>query len=159
MSETVTIRDGKESDMPQVYALIKELAEYERLPHEVEISLEQLTKDGFGDKPLYGLIVAEAGNRILGICLYYFRYSSWKGKRLYLEDIVVTESQRGNGIGKKLFDHTILKAKELGCNGMNWLVLDWNKPAINFYDKYSPDYDPTWMSASLSGKQVREFII
>lgn len=155
--EGVKIRVGKKEDIHAVYLLIKELAMYEKLPDEVEITPEQLIKDGFGETPLYGLLVAEIENTIVGLVIYYFRYSTWKGKRLYIEDIIVTEKMRGNGIGKMLFDSTIMKAKELNCKGINWLVLDWNKPAINFYDKYGATYDATWTSASLSYEQVQKY--
>ena len=153
----IIIRDGVQNDIPQVFNLIKELAVYEKLPHEVDTSVAQLIADGFGANPLYGLIVAEQNQQIIGTSIYYFRYSTWKGKRLYLEDLIVTENMRGQGIGKQLFDATILKAKELSCNGMNWLVLDWNKSAMSFYDKYNPEYDSTWVLASLTKDQVLNF--
>jgi GNAT superfamily N-acetyltransferase len=156
--QIVSVREGRKEDIQQVFDLIKELSVYEKLAHEVETTPEQLLNDGFGPDPLYGLLVAEDNeNKIVGISLYYFRYSTWKGKRLYIEDIVVTESKRGQGIGRKLFDSTIRKAKELNCNGINWLVLDWNKSAMSFYDIYKPVYDPTWVVASLTGDQVRDF--
>lgn len=154
----IVIRNGEKKDIKSVLSLIKELAVYEKLADEVEISENQLTEDGFGEKPLYGLIVASENEIIIGIVIYYFRYSTWKGKRLYIEDIVVTENKRGNGIGKKLFDHTIKTAKELKCRGINWLVLGWNKSAINFYDQYHPTYDDTWVVASLSNEQVIDFV-
>lgn len=153
----VQIRNGEKKDIPSVLILIKELAVYEKLAHEVEITQAQLEEDGFGANPLFGLIVALESDIIIGIVIYYFRYSTWKGKRLYIEDIVVTEQKRGFGIGKQLFDFTIHRAKELNCKGINWLVLGWNKSAINFYDRYQPTYDDTWVVASMSNEQVVNF--
>ena len=153
----ITIRQGVQEDILQVFNLIKELAIYEKLPNEVDTTVAQLIEDGFGANPIFGLIVAEQDQYIIGTAIYYFRYSTWKGKRLYLEDLIVTEKMREQGIGKQLFDATVLKAKELNCNGMNWLVLDWNKSAMSFYDKYNPEYDPTWVLASLTKDQVMNF--
>lgn len=140
----LVVRIGKKSDIPQVFELIKELAIYEKALHEVETNVEKLTEDAFGEKPLYGFFVAELDSVILGISIYYYRYSTWKGKRLFLEDILVTESQRGKGIGSQLFEATALHASKEGCSGMNWQVLDWNEPAINFYKKYNAAFDKEW---------------
>src|SRR5690606_29061798 len=120
----ITIRAGRKEDLPRVLELIKELAEYERAPHEVTNTVARLEEDGFGSHPVYGFFVAEKENNIIGLSLYYWRYSTWKGKRLYLEDIIVTESQRGQGTGKALFDRTMEKALEEKCTGMMWQVLD-----------------------------------
>lgn len=126
------IRTGIRSDLPRVLELIKELAEFEKAPHEVTNTVEMMEKDGFGDNPVYGFFVAENQDGIVGLSLYYWRYSTWKGKRLYLEDIIVTESQRGKGIGKLLFDRTMRHTLDSDCTGMMWQVLDWNEAAINF---------------------------
>src|ERR1700755_2296406 len=107
MTNSMTIRAGSKSDLPRVLELIKELAEYEKAPDEVINTVEMLEKDGFGPQPIYGFFVAEKENQIVGLSLYYWRYSTWKGKRLWLEDIIVTQSQRGSGIGKQLFDRTM----------------------------------------------------
>ena len=143
------IREGKKEDLPRVLDLIRELAEFEKAPDQVEMTLEQLEKDGFGKRQLYGLLVAENGRGIIGISLYYFRYSTWKGKRLYLEDIIVTASERGNGAGKMLFDSTVQKAREENCSGMAWQVLDWNKEAITFYEKQGATFDGEWINCAL----------
>src|SRR5690606_40198637 len=100
----VNIREGRREDLPRVLELIKELAEYERAPHEVTNTVERLEEDGFGAHPVFGFFVAERAGHIIGLSLYYWRYSTWKGKRLYLEDIIVTESERGYGAGKLLFE-------------------------------------------------------
>ena len=146
-----TIRPGTEADVLQVFDLIVELAVYEEAPHEVSNTVEQLRRDGFGPNPLYGLLVAEDADsqKLVGISLYYFRYSTWKGKRLYLEDIIVTESYRGQGLGKELLDATIERAKATNCTGMMWQVLDWNEPAIGFYKQFGTRFDDGWTNCHL----------
>lgn len=144
------IRAGEIEDLPRVLQLIQELATFEQAPEEVNNTLEMLTEDGFGNSPCYGLYVAEKGNHVVGISLFYYRYSTWKGKKLYLEDLIVTESERGNGIGGLLFDKTVEHAKEHGCRGMNWQVLGWNERAIQFYtEKYKADLDDEWINCSI----------
>ena len=153
----MVIREGRKEDLPQVLELIKELAEYENGLHEVENTVEAMENDGFGDDPIFGFFVAEKGKLIVGISIYYYRYSTWKGKRLYLEDIVVTKNQRGAGTGKLLFDRTIRHAKESNCSGMMWQVLDWNESAINFYKKYyNAHLDGEWINCSLSSAQLAD---
>ena len=154
----ITIRPGRKEDLPRVLELIKELAEYERAPHEVTNTVERLERDGFGPHPVFGFFVAENAERIIGLSLYYWRYSTWKGKRLYLEDIIVTESARGNGAGKLLFDRTMQKCLEENCTGMMWQVLDWNEPAINFYKKYGAKLDGEWMNCGLEAEQIRQLV-
>ena len=158
MSDAVTIRNGTIHDLPRVLELIKELAEYERAPHEVINTVALMEKDGFGPKPIYGLFVAENEKGIVGISIYYWRYSTWKGKRLYLEDIVVTQSERGKGIGQILFDRTMQHALEENCSGMMWQVLEWNEPAINFYKKYGAKFDGEWLNGSLEIDQIRKYL-
>lgn len=155
---SITIRQGKKEDLPRVLELIKELAEYERAPHEVTNTIGRLEDDGFGPHPVYGFFVAEGAEGIIGLSLYYWRYSTWKGKRLYLEDIIVTESQRGRGAGKLLFDRTMQKALEENCTGMMWQVLDWNEPAIRFYEKYGAKLDGEWVNCSLEAEQIRKLV-
>lgn len=154
----IQIREGKKSDLPRVLELIKELAEYERAPHEVINTVAAMEEDGFGKNPIYGFYVAERGSKIVGLSLYYWRYSTWKGKRLYLEDIIVTESERGKGAGKLLFDRTMEKALEEKCSGMMWQVLEWNEPAINFYKKYGAKLDDEWTNCNLEAEQIREIL-
>ena len=136
-----SIRKGIKDDLPVVLDLIKELAKYEKELDQVVTTIESMERDGFGDQPLYGFYVVESHNNIIGVALYYYRYSTWKGKRLYLEDLVVTESARGIGAGKLLFDQMIDHGKESNCTGMMWQVLDWNEPAIDFYKKYNATLD------------------
>ena len=148
------IREGTQQDLPRVLDLIKELAEYERASHEVINTVEQLMQDGFGPRPIYGFFVAENERGIVGLSLYYWRYSTWKGKRLYLEDIIVTEKERGSGTGKLLFDRTMRKSLEENCSGMMWQVLEWNEPAINFYKKYGAKLDDEWTNCSLDRAEI-----
>ncbi len=149
------IRDGRKEDLPRVLELIKELAKYERASHEVINTVEQLEKDGFGKDPIYGLFVAENNDRlIVGISLYYWRYSTWKGKRLWLEDLIVTESERGAGIGRLLLNRTMQKALDADCTGIMWQVLEWNEPAINFYKKFDAKLDEEWTNVSLERDQL-----
>ncbi|TXB67170.1 GNAT family N-acetyltransferase [Vicingus serpentipes] len=144
-----TIRKATQEDLPEVLALVTELAVYEKAGHEVTITLEELEKDGFGETPLYWIILAENDNGILGMSFYYIRYSTWKGRCLYLEDIVVKEEHRGQKIGKVLFEETIKAAKEMNAKLMTWQVLDWNEPAINFYKKFNAELDGEWINGKL----------
>jgi GNAT superfamily N-acetyltransferase len=155
---TILIRTGAKEDLPQVLALIRELAAYERAPQEVTNTVEQMEADGFGPSPLYGMYVAERDERIVGISIYYYRYSTWKGKRLYLEDIVVSEQERGKGIGKKLFEQTLKKSLEDNCTGMMWQVLDWNTPGIHFYEKYGARFDHEWVNVNLESEQIKKLL-
>ncbi|WP_258101364.1 GNAT family N-acetyltransferase [Marinoscillum pacificum] len=144
------IRKGTIEDLPRALELIKELALYEKAPNEVTNTLEMMEKDGFGENPVYGFIVAEENDTIHGMSMYYWRYSTWKGKRIYLEDLIVTESKRGSGIGKLLFEETIEIGKKEGATGMMWQVLDWNEPAINFYKKYGANIEDEWLNCNIN---------
>ena len=158
MPNSINIRPGLKSDLPRVLELVKELALFERAPHEVTNTVALMEQDGFGPAPIYGLFVAENENGIVGISLFYWRYSTWKGKRLYLEDIIVTEKERGGGIGKLLFDRTMQKAIEENCSGMMWQVLEWNEPAIKFYEKYGAKLDDEWTNCTLERDQIEKLI-
>ncbi len=158
MNAPVTIRPGIKTDLPRVLELIRELAAFEKAPHEVINTVALMEQDGFGANPIYGFFVAEADDRIVGISLYYWRYSTWKGKRLYLEDIIVTESERGKGIGKLLFDRTMQHTLDQNCSGMMWQVLDWNEPAINFYKKYGSRLDNEWVNCTLERDQIQTLL-
>ncbi len=144
-----TIRKGTKQDLPVVLDLIKELADYEKSLDQVATTVESMGQDGFGDQPLYGFYVVEKNEAIIGVALYYYRYSTWKGKRLYLEDLIVTEEARGTGAGKLLFDQVIIHGKETNCTGVMWQVLDWNTPAIDFYKKYNATIEDNWLNCSL----------
>lgn len=151
MSEVV-IRKAVQEDCAPMLELIKELADYEKALHEVTLTLDQFIEDGFGKSPVWGAFVAEFNGKIVGISLYYDRYSTWKGRRLYLEDLVVTENLRGKQIGKKLFEATLEYGKSNQYSGMVFQVLNWNEPAINFYKKYSPKFDDEWLNVSIEFK-------
>lgn len=145
----IHIENARADDMPGVFALVQELAEYEKAAHEVTITVEQLQKDGFGNNPLFWVLLAKEEDEIVGISFYYIRYSTWKGKCLYLEDLVVKESHRRKHVGSLLFEATIERAKEINCTQMIWQVLDWNTPAIEFYKKYNAKLDPEWINGQL----------
>jgi GNAT superfamily N-acetyltransferase len=148
------IREATLTDCSRILELINELAVYERAPEEVTVTLAEFEDAGFGQKPVWKAFVAEVDAIIVGFALYYVRYSTWKGCRLYLEDFIVTNSHRGKGIGKQLFDTIVLEAHEKGFNGMTWQVLDWNEPALNFYKKYEAGIEAGWLNGSLSKQQL-----
>ena len=145
----ILIRKASRKDCARMMELIQELAVYEKAPDEVTVSLSHFEESGFGANPVWWAFVAEVQGVVVGMALYYVRYSTWKGQRMYLEDILVTEDMRGQKIGSLLFDALIKEAKEKGFNGMNWQVLDWNEPAINFYKKYNANFDPEWVNCSI----------
>ena len=148
------LRIAKKEDCQRLLELVNELALYEKMPEDVTVTLEEFEDAGFGEKPIWKAFVVEEDGIILGFALYYIRYSTWKGCRMYLEDLIVTEAARGKGIGKLLFDRLIAEAKELGFNGMTWQVLDWNEPALNFYRKYEANIEAGWLNGSLSKEQL-----
>ena len=143
------IRPATRADIPRVYELICELAAYENAREQVETTPEILERDGFGAQPLYQLLVAQNSSHVVGMALSYFRYSTWKGKRLYLEDLIVTEAARGQGVGKALLNATITLARQTECTGLMWQVLDWNAPAIAFYQKFGVRMETDWNTVHL----------
>jgi len=151
------IRIAKADDCPRILELINELAVYEKAPEEVTVDLNHFIEAGFGQNPVWKAFVAVVDEQIVGFALFYTRYSTWKGCRLYLEDFIVTEKMRGKGIGKVLFEQVIEEAKNEKYTGMVWQVLDWNQPAINFYNKYKAHLESGWLNAALSQEQVKAF--
>lgn len=147
---SISIRKGEKSDLPQIFDLIKELAEFEKALHEVDNTIEMMEQDGFGERPVFEFLVAESDAKIVGASIVYYRYSTWKGRRLYLEDLIVNEPYRGKGVGKALMDATIALAKEQNCTGMMWQALDWNTPALDFYKKYDAQFDEEWVNCHLN---------
>ena len=154
----ISVRKGTQEDLPQVYALIQELAAYEKAPHEVTNTLAAMQEDGFGTQPVFEFLVAEAENNVIGIALYYMAYSTWKGKMLYLEDLVITEKYRRFGVGKKLFDAFARRAQELGAKRLKWQVLDWNEPAIAFYKKLNCNLDSEWINCNMSEQEIADYL-
>lgn len=155
---SLAIRVAIKEDCPRLLELIRELALYEKAPEEVTVSLEEFEDAGFGTVPVWKAFVASENGMILGFALFYTRYSTWKGRRLYLEDFIVTAESRGKGIGKLLFERVIEEAKNNNYNGMTWQVLDWNAPAINFYNKYNAYIESGWLNASFSKRQTHELL-
>jgi GNAT superfamily N-acetyltransferase len=145
----IIIRRALQTDCPRLLELIYELAVYEKAPQEVTVSLAHFSESGFGANPVWWGFVAEVDGIVVGMALYYVRYSTWKGQRMYLEDILVTESMRGHKIGSMLMDQLMIEAKEKKFTGMNWQVLEWNEPAIHFYKKYNASFDPEWVNCSI----------
>ncbi|MFM9909461.1 MAG: N-acetyltransferase family protein [Chitinophagaceae bacterium] len=147
----ITIRKVVKEDCPRLLELIQELADYEKAPREVTVTLNHFEESGFGKNPVWWAFAAEEGGLILGFALYYIRYSTWKGQRMYLEDLLVTQEARGKGIGKLLMDRLQEEAKEKKFSGMMWQVLDWNEPAIHFYKKYfNTSFDNGWINCSIN---------
>lgn len=149
MSE-IMIRKSTKKDCPRLMELIRELAIYEKSPEQVTVSLEHFEESGFGQNPVWWAFVAESANGIIyGFALYYIRYSTWKGQRLYLEDIYIEPEMRNKNIGKMLFETLVQESKDRKLNGVVWQVLNWNEPALNFYRKYNSKFDREWINCSI----------
>ncbi len=144
------IRRAVKEDCPRRMELIQGLADYEKMPDEVTVALSHFEESGFGECPVWWGFVAEVDGVVYGFALYYIRYSTWKGQRLWLEDLYVEPHMRGKKIGAQLFERLIEEAKEKGYSGMNWQALDWNEPALNFYRKYNAGFDPDWINCSIN---------
>ncbi|NCO62836.1 MAG: GNAT family N-acetyltransferase [Flavobacteriales bacterium] len=153
-----TIRSAHKNDMKQVFNLINELAIFEKEPDEVELTVSDLENDGFGEFPLFHCFVAEANGNIEGLALVYNRYSTWKGKALHLEDLIVSEKMRGSGIGSKLLDEVVKYGYQLGVKRINWEVLDWNTPAIDFYLKKGAHIMRDWKVVHLNEQAIKNYI-
>ena len=147
--QDITIRRAVKEDCSRILELVRELALFERAPQEVTVTTEHFEKSGFGPNPVWWAFVAEAEGIIQAFALYYIRYSTWKGQRMFLEDLLVTEKMRGRGIGQLLFDELVKEAKEKQLNGIVWQVLEWNEPAIKFYKKLNASFDAEWINCSV----------
>jgi len=145
----ITIRRAVKEDCNRLMELINELAVFEKAPQEVTVTMDHFVESGFGANPVWWAFVAEEDDRIEAVALYYIRYSTWKGQRMYLEDIIVTEKMRGRGLGKLLFTRLLEEAKEKNFSGVVWQVLDWNETAINFYKKYNARFDGGWVNCAI----------
>ena len=155
---TINVRKGKKEDLTDVLFMIKELAEYENSLHEVEITIEQLQKDGFGNKPYFSFLIASIEGKAIGFSFYFIRYSTWKGKFLFLEDFYIKEEYRNKGVGSILFQETINLCKELEVNGMMWQGLDWNTSAIDFYKKFNSNVSSDWLTGKLTKDQIKNLV-
>jgi GNAT superfamily N-acetyltransferase len=153
----IKIRKGNKRDLPEVLRHIRELAAYERAPDEVTVTLKELEQDGFGKSPLFEFFVAELDGKVCGMALYYVKFSTWKGKCFFLEDIIVEEKFRGHGIGKRLFEAVIAETKRRKMKRLEWQVLDWNEPAISFYEKYNSQILKEWLNFRLTEEQIQRF--
>ncbi|MFN3875720.1 MAG: GNAT family N-acetyltransferase [Flavobacteriales bacterium] len=149
------IRRAEERDVPRMLELVKELARFERAPNEVTVTLEHMRDAGFGPRPVWVGWVAEADGALLGMAICYERYSTWKGRRLYLEDIIVTEAARGRRIGEELFLTCARYAVDMGYSGMIWQVLEWNTDAIRFYERFGASFSDEWLNGSLEPEQLK----
>ena len=153
-----TLRRGVEADLPQVLALIQELAAYEQAPEAVTNTLAAMQRDGFGPAPIFSFFVLEnSATEIIGLALFYTAYSTWKGRMLYLEDLVVTESARGTGLGKLLFDAVVAEARAIGAIRLKWQVLNWNEPAIAFYKKLGAAIEDEWLNGNLDEAKLASY--
>ncbi len=151
------IRVAEKTDCPRLMELITELAMFEKAPEEVTVTLAEFESAGFGKQPIWKAFVAETEGFIVGFALYYVRYSTWKGCRMYLEDLIITEAYRSKGIGMLLIKTLVKEALQKGFSGMLWQVLDWNEPAIGFYKKLNASFDGSWINVSLSKEQFADF--
>lgn len=153
-----SIRKGRPEDMKSVLDLIQELAVFEKETDTVVVTVEDLIRDGFGERPLFRTFVAEVDNEIVAMALFYPRYSTWKGPTIHLEDLIVKESFRGGNIGSALFKEVIQYAAEEGVRRVEWVVLDWNKQAIDFYEKRGAKVLREWDTVQLGGEAIHEFL-
>lgn len=154
----VVIREGFKNDMPAVLELIKELAAFEREPDAVVVTVEDLINDGFGKNPLFKTFIAEYQGEIVGMALFYNRYSTWKGKTIHLEDLIVKEDKRQLGIGKALYDAVLKYALNENVRRVEWVVLDWNKPAIDFYKKSGATILETWETVQMNEENLINYV-
>ncbi len=154
----MTIRKAKKNDMPEVLELIRELAVFEREPDAVEVTIEDLQNEGFGENPLFTCFVAEIDGSIVGTALVYYRFSTWKGRTLHLEDLIVKEEMRGKGIGEALYSEVIKFAAEQKLKRVAWDVLDWNEGAIKFYERSGAKVLKDWRVVHLDEMGIRNYL-
>jgi GNAT superfamily N-acetyltransferase len=154
----MNIRKGRKEDMPAVLSLIQELATFEKEPDAVVVTVADLEHDGFQETPLFHTFIAEMEGTIVGMALYYYRYSTWKGRTIHLEDLIVKENWRGSGLGSKLYAEVIAQGKRDGVRRIEWAVLDWNTPAIEFYKKSGAKVLDDWLVAQMDEKGIENFL-
>ena len=153
----IKIRNAEKEDMKRVHELIMELALYEKLPKEVDLTKDDLINDGFGEKKLFNCFVAEVNSRVEGMAIIYNRYSTWKGRTIHLEDLIVTKTMRNNGIGALLLDKVILFGKQMGVKRISWEVIDWNTKAIKFYERKGAKLIPDWNIIHLNEEAIKSY--
>ncbi|MEX0359730.1 MAG: N-acetyltransferase family protein [Allomuricauda sp.] len=153
-----SIRDARQEDMVQVLELIQELALFEKEPEAVEVTVEELVRDGFGDKKMFHCFVAEKAEKVVGIALIYPRYSTWKGPIVHLEDLIVSKEMRGSGLGTALLDEVVKYGHRLGVKRISWEVLDWNDPAIAFYENKGADVKRDWDVVHLNENGIKTYV-
>jgi GNAT superfamily N-acetyltransferase len=154
----MNIRKGQKEDMPAVLNLIKELAAFEKEPHAVVVTVDDLERDGFGENPLFQTFIAEVNGRITGMALYYYRYSTWKGKTIHLEDLIIKEKMRGTGLGFALYSEIIKQGKKDHVRRIEWNVLNWNTPAIDFYEKSGARVLKDWYVVQMDEIGIENFL-
>lgn len=152
------LRKAQKEDMKSVLELIQELATFEKEPNAVVVTVDDLIRDGFSDNPLFHCFVGEIDEQIVGMALYYYRYSTWKGKTIHLEDLIVKEKMRGSGLGFALYSKVIEQGKKDNVRRIEWAVLDWNTPAIDFYEKSGAKVLRDWYIAQMDEKGINEFL-
>ncbi|GGI56050.1 GNAT family N-acetyltransferase [Winogradskyella haliclonae] len=151
-------RLATQEDMPRVYELIKELAEFEKEPDAVEVTVEQLVEDGYGEQPKFVCFVVDVNDKVEGIAMIYPRYSSWKGEVIHLEDLIVSQALRGKGLGTILLDEVVKYGKQKGVKRISWDVLDWNEPAIKFYEKKGANVMRDWDIVQMDEQAIDNYI-
>jgi GNAT superfamily N-acetyltransferase len=152
---TTTIRPATRADVPRILKFIRALADFERMPEAVTATEESLEREGFGPNPFYFCLIAEHDGRTAGYALYFYKYSTWVGPGIFLEDLFVEPELRGLGIGKLLLKKVAAIAAEKGCARLEWAVLDWNTPAIEFYKAMGGEFLDEWLSVRVSGKALQ----
>lgn len=152
------IRDAKEQDMAQVLDLIEELATFEKEPDAVEVTVNELVREGFGESPLFHCFVAEVQNKVVGLALIYYRFSTWQGRSIHLEDLIVNKSMRGAGLGSALYAEVLKYAKSKGVRRVEWVVLDWNRHAIDFYEKSGAKLLRDWYLVQMNQEGIHNFV-
>lgn len=152
------IRKAKRDDMPAVLELIKELADFEKQPEAVSIDVKVLEKEGFGEKPLFQCFVADVDGKVEGMALFYYRFSTWKGRTIHLEDLIIRKAKRGTGLGTALYKTVLQFAQVAGVKRVEWVVLDWNEHAIAFYRRSGAHVMKDWYTVQMDGQVIQEYL-